>query len=441
VSVAHAVVVIGADPLNEAPMLALSLRQTQLAGGHVTVIDPRPVEMPLAFDRWPLHGASMAAAVRSLIEAVEMERSTPGDAPESMDGAVQLLARTLIRSRRVVVVCGTDITTGQEIDLAAALVQALRRADTETKLFFPLDGPNAFCAGLLADAPSSLEEILDGIEAERIKALVVVENDLWSGCSHRRRLMRALDRLELLVVMDHLASPLTRQAHILLPSQTVYEAGGRWINQEGRVQTAHPVLAGGEPIALTGNLGHPPRVFRSDIPGADSGPAWRWAARLQRDATHEEEVFLQDALDMLEAALGDLGSGRIAMPAADPAPSIPGAGAETPAEPEPHGSVTLLLVDRIFGTEPLSAGSQVLSEVTPSPEAAMHSRTAEELGMGDGGQIVITTEEGRIGLPLRIDDRTAPGVIVVPRHHLIEWQFLGGTRIVLDPGQLRTVAD
>jgi NADH-quinone oxidoreductase subunit G len=288
------------------------------------------------------------------------------------------------------------------------------------------------------DAPASLEEILEGIEAERIKALVVVENDLWRASCHRRRLMRALDRLDLLVVLDHIASPLARQAHILLPTQTVYEAGGRWINQEGRIQTAHPALAGGEPVALTGNQGHPPRLFQSDIPGGAPAPAWRWAARLQRDDALEE-AFLQDALDMLEAALGALESGRIAMLATDPAASIPGAGTETPADNEPHGAVTLLVVDWIFGTEPLSAASPALAEVTPPAAAAVHSRTAEELGLGGDGELVIATEEGQIGLPLRIDDRTAPGVIVVPRHHLIEWQALGGTRMVLDPRQIKEI--
>jgi NADH-quinone oxidoreductase subunit G len=436
VSVAHAVVVIGADPLNEAPMLALSLRRAQQAGGQVTVIDPRPVEMPLAFDHWPLFGASMAAAVRNLIEAVKAERGAAVDAGEPMNGDVQRLARNLIRSRRVVVVCGTDITAAREIDLAADLAHALRRADTETKLFYLLDGPNSFCAGLLADAPASLEDILEGIEGGRIKALVVVENDLWRLCCHRRRLKRDLERLELLVVLDYAASPLAGLAHVLLPTQTVYEAGGRWINQEGRIQTAHPVLAGGEPIAMTGNLGHPPRTFQSGIPGGAPAPAWRWAARLWKDEVREE-AFLQDAMDMLEAALGDLGSGRIALHAEGPAASMLQAAAEAPAETGTQGTATLLVVDRIFGTEPLSSGSPALAGVTPPAEAVMHSGTAGELGLGNGGEIVINTEEGRIGLPLRIDDRTAPGVIVVPRHHLIEWQSLGGTRMALDHRQVK----
>ena len=34
--------VAGADPVNEAPMLALALRQAQRRGAKVAVLDPRP---------------------------------------------------------------------------------------------------------------------------------------------------------------------------------------------------------------------------------------------------------------------------------------------------------------------------------------------------------------------------------------------------------------
>ena len=40
------ILVAGADPVNEAPMLALALRQAQRRGAKVAVLDPRPVELP-----------------------------------------------------------------------------------------------------------------------------------------------------------------------------------------------------------------------------------------------------------------------------------------------------------------------------------------------------------------------------------------------------------
>ncbi len=41
---------VGADPINEAPMLALAMRQAQRNGAKIVVMDPRPVSLPLDFD-------------------------------------------------------------------------------------------------------------------------------------------------------------------------------------------------------------------------------------------------------------------------------------------------------------------------------------------------------------------------------------------------------
>ena len=44
------VVVVGADPLNEAAMSALAIRQAARKEAAVVVIDPRPVSLPLDFE-------------------------------------------------------------------------------------------------------------------------------------------------------------------------------------------------------------------------------------------------------------------------------------------------------------------------------------------------------------------------------------------------------
>ena len=52
----------------------------------------------------------------------------------------------------------------------------------------------------------SAEAILEGIDQGRIKALVLVENDPFWTFYDEERLARALERLELLVVLDYLPS-------------------------------------------------------------------------------------------------------------------------------------------------------------------------------------------------------------------------------------------
>ncbi|MBR9984835.1 MAG: (2Fe-2S)-binding protein, partial [Desulfosarcina sp.] len=112
---AHDVLVIGADPLNEAPMLALSLRQVQRHGGRVTVIDPRGVRLPFDFDHWAVHPSSVGAIVQALIQ----EMGGGGEAAPAVSTAfdVRTLARRLNASPRPVVVCGTDILSPRDINL------------------------------------------------------------------------------------------------------------------------------------------------------------------------------------------------------------------------------------------------------------------------------------------------------------------------------------
>ena len=447
VSVADTIVVLGADPLNEAPMLALSLRQAGRKGAHVTVVDPRPVELPLAFDHWPVHTQRLGGVIRGLIGAVGGDGLTLTPAAEDGPGgmaAIQSLAGTLVQKQRVVIVCGTDITSPEEIELAAQLAHALRQQGVEAKLFYLLDGPNAFTAGLLMETDPGVDRILDGIEAGSVKALVVVESDLWNDYGDRGRLIKGLDSLELLIACDHISSPLTERAHILLPTQTVYEAGGRWINQEGRLQYSRPVFSGGEPIRLTGSQGHPPRIFEKEVPGGQPAAAWRLVARLaasegRQDANVQaDEAYLAEALEALGTGWEQLTSGRIDLGATDAQPATPDAAVTGSSDgSEAQSGLTLLMVDWTFGTQYASAHSPVLGQVTPPARGVMHPRTAEDLGVGQAGQIVISTEKGRLMVPFGTDDRMAPGVLVVPRHSELAWQELGGTKLILDRTQVK----
>jgi NADH-quinone oxidoreductase subunit G len=453
VSVADTVVVIGADPVNEAPMLALSLRQASQKGGHVTVIDPRPVELPLTFEHWPVHCTELGPVISDLAAAVQQLRAltdhtpdgsgVPGGSTSPAAGLGPLAAR-LVRSRRVVIICGTDITTAEEIDRAAELASLLRQADTEAKLFYLLDGPNAFAAGLLAGTAGSLEQILDGIEAGRIKALIVVENDAWADSGQHGRLVQALERLDLLMVMDYTASPINAQADVFLPSQTVYETGGRWINQEGRLQQSRLVFCGGEPLTQTGRLGHPPRVFEKEFPGGAPQPACRLAAQLasagEGDAGSKVDDFMGAVFKEIDVRWQTLGSGRVNMAELRTGAGDPESGTSLRAGAAPEKAVTLLAVDWVFGTERLSALSPALAQVTPAAAAVMHPQTAAGLGLGPSGDLAIVTASGRLDLPFNTNDRTAPGVLVVPRHHRLAWRSLGGSRLVLEPGCITAAA-
>ena len=119
------IVLVGADPVNEAPMLALALRQAQRRGAKVVVLDPRPVFLPFEFEPLPVPPGQLDAALGALVKGalsaeaaaglIEPARrfydALPGRYPGDPALAARLtaLAEPLRQSQKPVVVCGTDI--------------------------------------------------------------------------------------------------------------------------------------------------------------------------------------------------------------------------------------------------------------------------------------------------------------------------------------------
>ena len=62
------IVVVGADPLTEAPVSALAMRQAVLGGAHAAVIDPRPVELPFEAEHLTIGPERLGAVLKGLAD-------------------------------------------------------------------------------------------------------------------------------------------------------------------------------------------------------------------------------------------------------------------------------------------------------------------------------------------------------------------------------------
>ncbi len=399
------ILLVGADPVNEAPMLALALRQAWRQGAKVMVLDPRPVFLPFEFEPLAVPPGQLDTALGALVKgALSPEAAAglidpargfydalPGRYPGDPAVAERLavLAEALGKSKKPVVVCGTDIVRETTPALAADLALLLKAAGKEAGLFYLLPGANAFGAALIsapdqADGPGgqwpwgpaslgepvgpgepalSADAILEGIDQGRIKALVLVENDPFWAFSDEARLALALEELELLVVLDYVPSAVVKRAHVVLPTVPVFEAAASsFVNQEGRAQAALPVHLGGTPLALISPDVHPPRTFLDHVPGSDPRPPaeifqeltralsgladpapvdlWAWLGR-------QNPVFRQ------RQDLAEHPEGVRLLPGAPTGGEFAGFPAPPPG-PAPD-QVELLLVDWTFGTEELAS--------------------------------------------------------------------------------------
>jgi NADH-quinone oxidoreductase subunit G len=459
------ILVAGADPVNEAPMLALALRQAWRRKGKVVVLDPRPVFLSFACEHLSLAPGELNAGLGILGAAALSGRNldgldaaarnflqaSPGDlADPEVKARLSALGQRLGQSTRPVIVCGTDIVRESTPALAAVLARLLRAAGLAARLFYLLPGANAYGAGLLSSADKDRSSLVESLESGAIKALVVVESDPYWDYPDRRRLVKALEKLELLVVLDFLPSPLVQRADIVLPTRTLFEGSpSSFVNQEGRLQLAPPVHLGGAPLAQVSPEGHPPRTFLSHVPGGElksaaeillevaaamSAPValagdelWNWLAQ-------ENPVFARIA------GLFEPPPGARVLPEASPDQVVYPNISPIPG-PLVQDRLELLLVDQTFGTEELAGYSKPIHQVEEPPGLLMHPEDAARLGFAAGDQVALKLPGGELRVPLKVAENMAPGVLVLARHRQLDWRLAPDYQLSVSYGDLAKVED
>ena len=478
---------VGADPINEAPMLALAIRQAFKGGAGagpmfpppmvpafisrtpVAVLDPRPIFLPLEFihlpvaprDIDPLLGVLIKRTVSlSAIEGLSPEArqfydSLPSEFP--FDGPLQDLLsgveNRLRESHRPVIICGMDMAGESTIDLAADFALLLKAAKGWAGLFYLMPSANTSGAALFSSPDKSLEEIIRGVEKGTVKALVVVENDPFWQFPDQERLKQALGKLDMLLVLDYLPSRIADQAHIFLPTTPLFETRASFVNQEGRAQFSGPAQVSGTPILQTGKGSHPPRVYGAGIPGGGARPAWTVLAELAealdvlgkqtlppktiedlwRWMAQENSVFGKVRTPYGQEELGEgvrlFPDRRKGIPFAPSLSSLrrrdDGKGANFPFPGEMDGAnfLELRLVDWTFGTEELASYSRFIQQAEKTPCLLMQARDASRLGLQDKEKIRISLDGASLEIELETVENMASGIMFLPRHRQLNWQI------------------
>jgi NADH-quinone oxidoreductase subunit G len=261
---ADAILVLGADPTNEAPMLDMAIRRgifnaaldiahqlnlpdwedypvrnaVERARGdlHILSMDRMKLDR-VCTQSWrldPPELTSLAWEIAGELEAAEPEVSLPG-----------VLAATLIEAKRAVVIASADKNRGL-LQAALEIASLASGKREEPALFFPVVGEcNAMGAALLGGG--SLSDALDELHSGRADGAVVLENDLFRRAP-RREVGEALAAARCVVSLDHLWNATGRAADLVLPATTSVESTGTYVNNEGRAQRSYRVFVPpGEP--------------------------------------------------------------------------------------------------------------------------------------------------------------------------------------------------
>ncbi len=290
-----AVLILGEDVINVAPMLAHALRQTVLNQPRRDVVDKariphwddNAVRTAIGARKGPFFvvtpnttkldeiatGVHHAAPEDIARIGFAVARALGGDVPpvtglsDEANNLVQAIAAALKGAQRPLVVAGPSLASEAIIQAAANVAYALH-----AQLSFTLPEANSLGLALLG-APS-----LDAAMSANAEAIVVLENDLYRRAG-AAQLDGFLDAGKDIVVLDSLVNRTTARAQVVLPAATFAEADGTLVNNEGRAQ----------------------RFYQVFVPQGEIQESWRWLRDIGAAAGRAEMARWSNLDDVIYA--------------------------------------------------------------------------------------------------------------------------------------------
>ena len=257
---ADAVLVLGEDLTNTAPMMALAVRQAsrteparkavraqiplwndhgvrefiQDEVGPVYILTPVATKLDGAARQTYRAGPDEIARFGFAV-AHELNDSAPGVDELSNEAAalVKEVAGALREAERPVIISGTSLNNRNLIEAAANVAWALSNEQRRAGIALTVPEVNSLGCGLIGGM--ALESAIEMVMQGTVDTIVVLENDLYRRAG-REKIDALFEKCRNVVVLDHLANDTTARADILIPAATFVDGDGTVINYEGRAQ-------------------------------------------------------------------------------------------------------------------------------------------------------------------------------------------------------------
>ncbi len=348
-----AVLVLGEDIENTAPVLSLNIRQSARnkpmerarelkipswdANAVKEVIQDRKGPLFIAapyitalndfaarsFTAAPAEIARLGFAVANMLDT-----SAPlveGLAPETRKLA-QEIAAALKSAARPLIISGINQGDKHVLQAAAQAAAALKTAAGKGEI--ALVFPECNSAGLAMLSPAPLSEAMGKLKAGRADTLIIIENDLYARQT-RDRVDEMLSAARCVILIDHVKTATAAKSGYVLPAATYAESSGTYVNNEFRAQ----------------------RFFQVKAPGEESLDSWRWLLVMGREAgipIPGEWNGIDDVIAAISAGVPSLAGIREAAPPAD----FREAGMKVPRQPYGYSGRTAMHADRMIVEPP-----------------------------------------------------------------------------------------
>lgn len=264
---ADAVLIIGEDLTNTAPMIALAVRQAvrnkpneearekgiplwnDSPGRELGQDSKSPVYIFTPFNDHLDDIAEISfrgsysdisnlgsAIASSLNEKAPHIKSKIKDRQE----LAEKIALSLKKAKNPLIISG--VSSGNEVLLHSVLNIATALLSSDSKLMLSMVLPECNSMGLALIPGKSLDNAFSIADEEEIDTLIILENDLFRRAD-KESVNNLIKRSRQIIVLDHLQNRTTQLADLLLPSATFAESEGTFVNNEGRAQRFYKALA------------------------------------------------------------------------------------------------------------------------------------------------------------------------------------------------------
>ena len=319
---ADAVLVLGEDAWNSAPILGLNLRQAAANAPAAAAVkqkklnrwDDAAVREAIRYEKGPFFVATPEATKLDEV-ARESLRAAPADiarlgfavAHEIDAGspavpglsepaleAARRIAEALRSAEHPLVVSGGSLATQAIVQAAANVARALKMAGRDARISLVFPEANSVGAAMLA--AGGIESAARAATSLPGAALIVMEADVYRevGSTAAEALLSSAAHV---IAIDHTGTATSAAADIVLPAASFAESSGTLISSEGRAQRYFSVMP------AIGTM-------------TDS---WRWVERIAAASTRKVSAWvrLDEVIHALVTEFPDLHGIRDAAPGAD----------------------------------------------------------------------------------------------------------------------------
>ena len=402
IEAADAVVMIGAYPRHEQPLVNLRIRKAALKGAQTVAIDTcrHDFNYRLGLQR-ACRPSALVGELATLVQAVATEQGSAPPAPldaliaqrASDDAAIREVARHLLRTEAGVVLTGQSVEQHPERGLLVQLASLL--ADLlGAECGNIASGANAAGAWLAGAVPHrgpagrALDEAGSDMAAmlgAPLKAYVLMGLDPVLDVADCTAVTAALDKADCVVALTGFQTPgLEAHADVMLPIAVYGENEGSFVNAAGDWQG-----------------------FASAVrPQGEARPAWKILRVLgeQLELPGFEAVTVDDVTAELKALAGNVKPTRRATPTLDTSSiSIDDSQLEVVAEVA------------MYASDDLVRHSAALQAMPQAGDDCVHlcAETAGTLGLTGGASVALGPDGNQGVAELVIDERVPPGVCLV----------------------------